>query len=96
MPCALEVTDKRPKNTSRMRCNGLVGNNDNCFSEDHLIHRPVYGFPDNRAVTVVLSPVIQFFGKLLVYCLFVVWQGQSIYGAFSWAQFRLEIGTIFV
>ncbi|XP_048543801.1 uncharacterized protein LOC125522813 isoform X1 [Triticum urartu] len=47
MPCALEVTDKRPKNTSRMRCNGLVGN-DNFFPEDHLIHRPVYGFPDNR------------------------------------------------
>uniref|UniRef100_N1QX14 Uncharacterized protein n=1 Tax=Aegilops tauschii TaxID=37682 RepID=N1QX14_AEGTA len=48
MPCALEVTDKRPKNTSRMRCNGPVGNNDNFFPEDHLIHRPVYGFPDNR------------------------------------------------
>lgn len=33
MPCALKVADKRPKNRSRMRCNGPVGNNDNCFPE---------------------------------------------------------------
>lgn len=31
-----------------MRCNRPVGNNYNCFQEDHLIHRPVHGFPDNR------------------------------------------------
>lgn len=48
MPCALQVTDERPNNTSRMRCNRPVGNNYNCFQEDHLIHRPVHGFPDNR------------------------------------------------
>ncbi|XP_047090493.1 uncharacterized protein LOC124702393 isoform X1 [Lolium rigidum] len=46
MLCTPQVSDKRL--TSHMQCKGLVRDTDNRFSEDQLVHCPVYVFPENR------------------------------------------------